>query len=344
MDTHRSEKIVETYLERKGRLKRKELEFSGTIKAKAEEIFPLLCPVREGDWVKNWTCDMIYSESGAAEEKCVFRTTGANPYHTGLWTFTEYKKNRSIAFVRLEKNIISHNRIDLSENGDRTAATWRVISTALNENGNSELAALPGSTPNNKSRVIKMLTDYFSGQEGNTSDSNRIAEKFQAQKTKLLRKNMKFSGTWDATPGDVFTLLCPAREADWIPTWTSDIIYSTTGYAEDKCVFTTGGFNVMGSGVWTFTGFKKNEYVKFVCFRDHVIIHACITVKDNGDGTTTGTWDVSMTALNEKGNKKVGKMKGGTSTTGPVVPMIEHYLETGKRISILALPKIAIHG
>ena len=25
------------------------------------EVFPLLCPVRERDWLHGWDCDMVYS-------------------------------------------------------------------------------------------------------------------------------------------------------------------------------------------------------------------------------------------------------------------------------------------
>ena len=31
-------------------------------------IFPLLCPVREYEWIEPWSCDMVFSESGVAEK------------------------------------------------------------------------------------------------------------------------------------------------------------------------------------------------------------------------------------------------------------------------------------
>ena len=55
---------------------RKRVQFSHPqlVKAKPEEIFPLLCPVREYDWIPEWDCTMVYSESGIAERGCVFQT------------------------------------------------------------------------------------------------------------------------------------------------------------------------------------------------------------------------------------------------------------------------------
>ncbi len=36
--------------------------------APPEQVFPLLCPVREADWVPDWRYRMIYSRTGVAEE------------------------------------------------------------------------------------------------------------------------------------------------------------------------------------------------------------------------------------------------------------------------------------
>lgn len=44
------------------------------VSAEPEAIFPLLCPVREFDWIPTWDCDLVYTGSGIAEEGCVFRT------------------------------------------------------------------------------------------------------------------------------------------------------------------------------------------------------------------------------------------------------------------------------
>ncbi|MFW5488512.1 MAG: hypothetical protein ACNI3A_08885 [Desulfovibrio sp.] len=56
----------------------------------AEEIFPLLCPVREYDWIEHWQCAMIFSQSGVAEAGCVFTTDfpGDGP---ATWVCTRYE-------------------------------------------------------------------------------------------------------------------------------------------------------------------------------------------------------------------------------------------------------------
>lgn len=44
--------------------------------APLERVFPLLCPVREREWLQGWDATMVCSESGVAEPGCVFTTVG----------------------------------------------------------------------------------------------------------------------------------------------------------------------------------------------------------------------------------------------------------------------------
>lgn len=40
--------------------------------AEPDRVFPLLCPVREAEWIEGWNPRIVYSESGVAEPDCVF--------------------------------------------------------------------------------------------------------------------------------------------------------------------------------------------------------------------------------------------------------------------------------
>jgi len=53
---------------------RKVFTHSGIVPAPPEAVFPLLCPVREYEWLDDWACDVQYTESGAAEKGCAFHT------------------------------------------------------------------------------------------------------------------------------------------------------------------------------------------------------------------------------------------------------------------------------
>ena len=165
-----------------------------------------------------------------------------------------------------------------------------------------------------------------------TTKSQKIVQDYLREKDKYLRKAQTFSGTWETTAEKLFPLLCPAREADWLPGWDCKIVYSSTGLAEDKCVFITDESNSVGDGIWTFTGFEKNRLVEFVRFRKDILLHARITLKDNRDGTVTATWETTSTALTEEGNKELNKMPAENKLSGALVEMIDHYLKKGKMI------------
>ena len=171
----------------------------------------------------------------------------------------------------------------------------------------------------------------------NTSKSEKIVQEYMQRKIKYRRKVQKFSGTWETTVEKLFPLFCPAREADWLPGWNSRLIYSKSGYAEDKIVFKTEKSNPAGDGLWTFTGFKLNSYVEYVKYQQDVLTHANITLTDNKDGTTTATWYMVYTALTEKGNKKVNKFHSEKTASFALSNMIEHYLIKGKTISKFSL-------
>ena len=91
--------------------------------AAPDKIFPLLCPVREKDWIKGWEYTMIYSRSGLAEKGCVFTTPHHGKSET-VWYITEYDpENYQIGFVRVTPNeeVVRIN-IQLTDNGNGTTS------------------------------------------------------------------------------------------------------------------------------------------------------------------------------------------------------------------------------
>ena len=166
-----------------------------------------------------------------------------------------------------------------------------------------------------------------------TTKSNRIMENYHNRSFKALRKRSRFSGNWETTAAEFFPLLCPAREADWLPGWESDLVYTESGIAEDNCVFKTEKSNPAGSGTWMFIGYEKDRAVEFVRFKKDMIVRCRITITDNGDGTITGTWDTLCTALTPQGNKEIEKMPADGSDHKPLQKMIAHYLKKGKIIN-----------
>jgi hypothetical protein len=69
--------------------------FTQSIKGTPEQVFPLLCPVREADWIPGWTTDWVISNTGVAEQDCIFQT----PPHPGaggaasIWVITHHDED-----------------------------------------------------------------------------------------------------------------------------------------------------------------------------------------------------------------------------------------------------------
>jgi hypothetical protein len=52
-------------------------------------VFPLLCPVREAEWITGWDPALVVTSSGLAEPDCVF-TTAAEPVDA-VWYVTRHE-------------------------------------------------------------------------------------------------------------------------------------------------------------------------------------------------------------------------------------------------------------
>ncbi|HMB89282.1 MAG TPA: hypothetical protein VKP65_00455 [Rhodothermales bacterium] len=64
-----------------------------------DKVFPLLCPVREGDWIEGWDPVIVYTHSGVAEQDCVF-ITAAQPSNA-VWFITRHEPEQG--FVEMLK-------------------------------------------------------------------------------------------------------------------------------------------------------------------------------------------------------------------------------------------------
>jgi hypothetical protein len=127
------------------------------------EVFPLLCPVREYEWIEPWTCDMVYSVSGVAEDNAVFRTNFTTQGGEETWVVCRYEKDRAIEFIRWVPDL-KVNRLDVAlvPVEDATRATWTHTYTGLSEAGNQWIRNLTEDTFRREKEVLeKMLNHYL---------------------------------------------------------------------------------------------------------------------------------------------------------------------------------------
>lgn len=106
-------------------------------------IFPLLCPVREYDWIPEWDCRLVYTASGLAEPGCVFQTDRAADGGLDTWVISRHEPPLRIAFVRINPLRTIQYDIRLEPFGnDSTILIWEQVITALSDDGDSHVAAL----------------------------------------------------------------------------------------------------------------------------------------------------------------------------------------------------------
>ena len=117
------------------------------LEAPPEEVFPLLCPVREADWVPGWAPRAVYSESGVAEPSGVFTTPveGAedDPHRDAVWVITHHDPQAGwVDFVKVTPGVTAAQiTIRLAASGDGgTQAQVTYQHTALSPEGEDFVA------------------------------------------------------------------------------------------------------------------------------------------------------------------------------------------------------------
>jgi hypothetical protein len=105
---------------------RTEADTTVTVAGAPDQVFPLLCPVREHDWIPDWRCTMVHSSSGVAEQGCVFTRDGAE-----TWITTTYEPPARIEYTTFVHDLgVRTLRLDLAPTPDGSATTMRVRATS----------------------------------------------------------------------------------------------------------------------------------------------------------------------------------------------------------------------
>lgn len=169
----------------------------------------------------------------------------------------------------------------------------------------------------------------------NTQHSKHKSEQFLEKGRPHKRKTLSLEKRFSFPPDKVFFQFCPSRELDWIEGWECDLVFTTTGYAEPDCIFTTPETSLLGPGVWIFTRYEPNQRLELVrLINDAVVIHFRIHLQDHNDGTCTGTWHLTFTGLNQEGDTMVEALPDEMPELKQAVESLEYYLKTGEMMTV----------
>jgi hypothetical protein len=158
---------------------------------------------------------------------------------------------------------------------------------------------------------------------------------------KAYRVSHEYTQTNPATPEKVFPLLCPVREADWLPGWQYRLIYSDSGIAELGCVFTTpnapNSSQAAPGTTWIVTDYDPADFrISYVWINPgRIITELRIQLTAAEPGTTHTHVRYRYTSLSPEGTRELetydqewfeARLKNWETT-------INHYLRTGTKMS-----------
>lgn len=86
-------------------------------------VHPLLCPVREHDWIQGWQATLVRSASGLAEEGCVFTTPGQDG-PDWLWLIPVHSPDRIRFAIHAPGSHATLLDLWLEEEGTGTCLAW----------------------------------------------------------------------------------------------------------------------------------------------------------------------------------------------------------------------------
>lgn len=138
-----------------------------------------------------------------------------------------------------------------------------------------------------------------------------------------------------ASPGEVFPLLCPVRELEWVPGWRPTLVVSASGVAEEGCVFVTAGED--GESTWVVTRYEPPREIEFVKLTPGVTVGLVSIVLSPGadPGTTAAEVRYRYTALGERGERAVREFTAEhyLGFMGGWEDSLNHFLATGTMIT-----------
>ncbi len=110
------------------------------LEAPPETVFPLLCPIREMEWVNDWKPKKVLSISGVAETDCVFITPGIP--EDALWLMNVHDaENHRLEIIKFIPGVVV-GKIKVTLNAAAEAGSTADINytyTALSDHGNRAL-------------------------------------------------------------------------------------------------------------------------------------------------------------------------------------------------------------
>jgi hypothetical protein len=119
-------------------------EHTITLNGPLEKVFPLFEPEGEKKWAAGWDPCWVAPTTGAAEAGAVFLIGHPNQRHPAIWVVSHHDSaaGRVGYIVFFPENRVTQIEVELSAQGESTAATIRYTHVPLTDEGRAFVAAL----------------------------------------------------------------------------------------------------------------------------------------------------------------------------------------------------------
>ena len=137
-------------------------EKSIKINASKEDLFKVLCLVREREWLPKFSSEIVFTESRVTELDSVF-FTNSNSQEKTVWIIPAYEKYNFIEMVYIQPNIkVATIKLSLSEiSNHKTKLKVKYIYTAISDFGNRELDTITESNFYNNINSWEVCLNYY---------------------------------------------------------------------------------------------------------------------------------------------------------------------------------------
>lgn len=144
-------------------------DYTLALHAAPQFVFPLLCPVREYEWIPGWSCDLVHTRSGVIEPGCIFRTH----FHIdAIWYVTQHDPVLyQVGFVQVFSDVaVGRFGIQLEPvGGDRCVGRMRSELTALSPQADSNFEEFADARDTGLRRLEGLLNDFLDSHPRATS-------------------------------------------------------------------------------------------------------------------------------------------------------------------------------
>jgi len=141
--------------------KRSISSYARHIAASPERAFPLLCPIREYEWIERWRCDLVYSDSGVAEPDCVFVAAPIDEIGPETWVCSRYEPPARIDYVRVSPHLVIRTELRLAPAGAGAQLTVTLVITSLDEAGDAFVGRCDSGTCEERFKAALIMLDHF---------------------------------------------------------------------------------------------------------------------------------------------------------------------------------------